>query len=222
MAICEFDPKGNSFDFHPRDLSAPVSEAQYQAWQTSGFRSIFDYTAKPDDRRLRFAVLDVPSGATGSVDVPAHPQQFGMIPTAAGGTASPQAAAQPASASAAPSVAPPTHIGFRGSNGASSLLDWTGDAVAYQGNLGVEQGARALYTTVFGGKYHCEEGSLVPNDISAVNTPNLVLTLRKPDGRKAVIDLGPAAPAYSGDVPVDPSGRAFFEHMGKLCHCQQP
>ena len=222
MAICEFGPQGNSFDFYPRDLSAPVSEAQYQAWQTSGIRSIFDYAAKPDDRRLRFAVLDVPSGATGSVDVPAHPKQFGMIPTPAGGIASRPGAAPPVSASGAPAVATPTHIGFRGSSGASSLLDWTGDTVAYQGDLGVDQGARALYTTLFSGKYHCEQGSLVPNDISAVNKPNLVLTLRKPDGRKAVIDLGPRAPAYSGEVPVDPSGRAFFDHMWKLCHCQQP
>lgn len=221
MAICEFDPKGNLFDFYPRDLSAPVPEAQYQAWQTSGIRNIFDYAAKPDDRRLRFAVLDVPSGAIGSVDVPAHPKQFGMIPPPAGGSSSP-AGASSTSASGAAAASPPTHIGFRGSNGSSGVLDWTGDTVAYQGNLGVDQGARALYTTLFGGKYHCEEGSLAPNDISAVNKPNLVLTLRKPDGRKAIIDLGAAAPAYSGDVPVDSTGRAFFDDLWKRCHCQQP
>jgi hypothetical protein len=49
-----------------------------------------------------------------------------------------------------------------------------------------------------------------------------VLTLNKPGGTRAVIDLGGSAPAYSGDVPVDSSGRAFFDYLWKLCHCQHP
>jgi VWFA-related protein len=221
MAVCEFDPKGESFQFFPRDLSAPVSEALYQSWQNSGIRDIFDYAAKPDDRRLRFAVLDVPSGATGSIDVPAHPKQFGVIPGLSGSTPT-SASSNAASDVASTAPAPPTHVGFRGSTGSSSMLDWTGDTVAYRGELGVDSGARALYSNLFNGKYHCEQGSLMPNDISAPGKPNLVLTLRKPDGRKAIIDLGGSAPAYSGELPVDSSGRAFFDYLWKLCHCQQP
>jgi VWFA-related protein len=219
MAVCEFDATGNTFQFYPRDLSGPVSEAVFQNWQSAGIRNIFDYQAKPDNRRLRFAVLDVPSGAIGSVDVPAHPKQFGIIPIVASSSGAPAAAA-PGSAPVVPP--PPTHVGFKGSNGASSMLDWTGDAVSYHGDLGVDLGARGLFGNLFNGKYHCEAGSLVPNDISATAKPNFVLTLRKPDGHKAIIDLGGDAPAYSGDLPVDSTGRAYFDYLWKLCHCQQP
>ena len=77
------------FRFYPRDLSRPVPEAVYQGWKSTGIRNIFDYDAKPENRRLRFAVLDVPSGAVGSVDVPAHPREFGSMPVAAGAPAPP-------------------------------------------------------------------------------------------------------------------------------------
>jgi VWFA-related protein len=226
MAICEYDPKGASFQFFPRDLSGPVSEAAYQNWRSTGIRNIFDYAAKPDDRRLRFAVLDVPSGATGTVDVPAHPHAFGNDPagaapvTSAGNSAAANAPSQaPASK---PSPPPPTHVAFRVASGASSMLDWAGDSVSYHGELSIDQGARALFQTLFSPRYHCEAGSLVPNDISSVAVPNLVLTLSKPDGTHAVIDLGGSAPAYSGEVPVGSSGRAFFDYLWKLGHCQQP
>jgi len=220
MAVCEFDRKDASFQFYPRDLSRPVPEALFQSWQTSGIRDIFDYQAKPEDYRLRFAVLDVPSGAIGSVDVPAHPKQFGIIPSVSTTSSTPATAASSGSAPVAPP--PPTHVGFKGSNGTSSMLDWTGDAVSYHGDLGIDLGARGLFGNLFTGKYHCEAGSLVPNDISATAKPNLVLTLRKPDGHKAIIDLGGEAPAYSGDLPVDPSARSYFDYLWKLCHCQQP
>ncbi len=226
MAICEFDPKGASFQFFPRDLSGPVSEAAYQNWRSTGIRNIFDYDAKPDDRRLRFAVLDVPSGATGTVDVPAHPHAFGNNP---GGAASAPSAGNSAAANAPsqapaakPAAPPPTHVAFRVASGASSMLDWAGDSVSYHGELSIDQGARALFQTLFSPRYHCEAGSLVPNDIGSVATPNLVLTLTKPDGTHAVIELGGSAPAYSGEVPVDSSGRAFFDYLWKLGHCQQP
>jgi VWFA-related protein len=214
MAVCDFDANGSSFQFFPRDLSASITDAQYQAWQTTGVRNIFDFQARPDDKKLRFAVLDVPSGAIGSIDVPAHPKEYGLVPAAPAAPAS--------SASSSPAAAPPTHVGFKGSNGSTSMLDWAGDAVSYHGELTVDQGARALYASLFGGKYHCEDSSLVPNDISAPGKPSLSLTLRKADGRKAIIDLSGGSPAYSGDVPVDSAGRSFFDYLWKLCHCQQP
>jgi VWFA-related protein len=219
MAVCDFDPNGSSFQFFPRDLSASITDAQYQAWQTTGVRNIFDFQARPDDKKLRFVVLDVPSGALGSIDVPAHPKEYGIVPTVLAGSASSAASANAAPGSA---PAPPTHVGFKGSNGSTSLLDWAGDAVSYHGELTVDQGARALYASLFGGRYHCEDKSLVPNDISAPGKPSLSLTLRKPDGRKAIIDLSGDSPAYSGDVPVDSAGRSFFDELWKLCHCQQP
>jgi VWFA-related protein len=224
MAICEYDAKGDSFQFFPRDLSGPVSEAAFQGWKSTGLRSIFDYDAKPDDRRLRFAVLDVPSGATGSVDVPAHPHAFGSLPAAsaaAGNTSAPAGGANAAPVRP-PAPPPPTHVTFHIPSGATSTLDWTGGTVSYRGELGVTQGAPALFQNLFADRYHCEAGSLVPNDISSVATPNLVLTLREPGGTRAVIDLGGSAPTYSGEVPVDSSARAFFDYLWKLCHCQQP
>jgi len=222
MAICEYDPKGASFQFFPRDLSGPVSETAYQGWKATGIRNIFDYDAKPDDRRLRFAVLDVPSGAIGTVDVPAHPHAFGSMPSGAA-PASPVPNPSPATAPvAAPAPPPPTHIAFRVPSGASSMLDWTGDSVSYHGEISIDVGAHALFGSLFSARYHCDAGSLIPNNIGSVATPNLVLTLSKPGGARAVIDLGGSAPAYSGDVPVDSSARAFFDYLWKLCHCQQP
>jgi VWFA-related protein len=222
VAICEYDPKGASFQFYPRDLSGPVTEAAYQGWKTTGFRNIFDFGAKPENLRLRFAVLDVPSGAIGSVDVPAHPREFGTPPVAgvpASPAANPSSAAAPASTPASP---PPSHVVFRIASGASSLLDWTGDALTYHGDLGIDQGARALFQSFFGARYHCEIGNLVPNDVTSSASPNFVLTFKRPDGSRALVNLGGDAPAYSGEIPVDSSARAFFDYLWKLAHCQQP
>lgn len=241
LAICEYTPKGDSFHMFTRDLSRTVPEPVYASWKATGMRDLFDYVAKPENQRLRFAVLDVPSGQIGAIDVPAHPQRYGALPAPVvrgdAPASTPSAAVRPpAPAPAAPAVPtasasastpaapapPPMHIGFRGSNGASGMLDWTGDTVSYHGELGIGLGASALYGSLFGGKFHCEAGSLIPNDTGSASKPNLVLTLRKPDGRKAVVDLGANAPAYSGELPVDSSARAFFDYLWKLCHCQQP
>ena len=102
------------------------------------------------------------------------------------------------------------------------MLDWTGDSVTYHGDLSLDLGAQALFGDLFGRHYHCDAGTLVTNDITFSDRPNFVLTLRKPGGTRAQIDLGGGAPAYSGEVPVDSSARAFFDYLWKLCHCQQP
>lgn len=224
LAICEYTPKGDSFHLYTRDLSRTVPEPVYTSWKMTGMRNLFDYQAKPENQRLRFAVVDVPSGQIGAIDVPAHPQRYGALPapTVSGDAplAPPTRPAPPVPV--APPPSPPTHVGFRGSNGATSALDWTGDSVAYHGELTIDQGARALFGTLFAEKNHCEAGSLIPNDISAPGKPSLVLTLRKADGRNAVIDLEGSAPVYSGELVVDTSARAFFDYLWKLCHCQQP
>lgn len=224
MAICEFDPKGDKFAFYPRDLSRPVPDAILQSWRKNGIRNIFDYAAKPEDQRLRFAVVDLPSGDTGSVDVPAHPDQFGglpsatpSVPPAASSTLPP---APPASA-AAGNPAPATHMNFRLPSGKTGSLDWGGDKLVYQGDLGIELSAPAFFNSVYGSKFQCEAGKLTPKSPND-GPPNFVFNFRSPAGLIALVDLGGAAPFYSGNLTVDAAAQAFFDRLWKLCHCQAP
>jgi VWFA-related protein len=234
MAICEYDPKGDNFAFFPRDFSGPVPEAVYQGWQSHGIRNIFDYDAKPENQRLRFAVLDVPSGTTGSVDVPAHPHDFGSLPgpvaRAQGGAASSGGALGPSQLSEAisplPGAAPEqtitTALTFRSSSGKASKLDWSAGKVTYQGDLGVELGASGFFQKFLGGRYHCQAGNLVPNDPSSTTTPKLAFVLRSVSGPAVLVDVTGTEPQYTGDLPVDSDGRAFFSQVWKLYHCQAP
>lgn len=219
VAICEFDPKGDSFQFFPRDLSRPVPDDLYKSYQERGIRNIFDYDAKPEDQRLRFAVLDVPSGETGSVDVPAHPKEFTSVPGADSPAPSPAPAASPAPPKPVQVI---TKLTFRAGSGASSSLDWSGATLSYHGDLGIEQGAPALFKTMYGAKFHCDAGSLVANDAASNAKPSYLFTFRNSTGSGALVELGGDAPAYSGNLPVDSSARAFFDYLWKLCHCQQP
>jgi hypothetical protein len=236
MAICEYDAKGDNFQFFPRDMSRPVTDAVLASWRQHGLRSIFDYDAKPESPRLRFAVLDVPSGTTGSVDVPAHPRDFGSIP----GAAAPSQAAGPGSNVAPPSqisqaVAPlpapatpaqqpmiTTALNFRSGSGKASKLDWSAGKVTYQGDLGVELGASGFFQKFFAGQYHCQAGNLVSNDPNFTTAPKLALVLRGASGPAVLVDLTGTEPQYTGDLPVDPDARAFFSQVWKLCHCQAP
>jgi VWFA-related protein len=235
MAICEYNPEGDKFDFYPRDFSRPVPEAVYQGWQAHGIRNIFDYAAKPENQRLRFAVLDVPSGTTGSLDVPAHPHDFGSLP---GGVAPPQGTAQPSGAALGPSElsqalapmpgAPPpaqqitTALTFRSSSGQVSKLDWGAGKVTYQGDLGVELGASGFFQKFLGAQYHCQAGNLVPNNPSSTTTPRLAFVLRGVTGSALIVDVTGTEPQYTGDLPVDPDAKLFFNQVWKVCHCQAP
>ena len=237
MAICEYDPKGDRFIYFPQDLSRPVTDALLQSWQQHGIRDIFDYEAKPENPRLRFAVLDVPSGTTGSVDVPAHPRDFGAIP---GSTTPPPGAAPPANTPAnapppaqssqgpAPPAAAPapratvtTALDFRSSSGKTGKLDWSAGKVTYQGDLAAALGASGFFQQFFAPRYHCDAGNLVPNDPKAT-TPRLALVLRGVTGPAVLVDLTGTEPQYTGDLPVDPDAKAFFTEVWKLCHCQAP
>lgn len=243
MAICEYDPKGDKFAYFPQDLSRPVSDAQFKNWQEHGIRSIFDYGAKAENPRLRFAVLDVPTGITGSVDVPAHPRDFGTIPGApapaqsaapANGGAPPPSqisqavppltpapAAQAAPAAPAPATVT-TALTFRSSSGKASKLDWGAGKVTYEGDLGVELGAQGFFQKFFAGQYHCDAGNLVSNDPKSAVAPKLALVLRGASGPAVLVDLTGSEPQYTGDLPVDPDARAFFAQVRKLAHCQAP
>ncbi len=220
MAICEFDPQGSSFQIFTRDLSRPVPDDLFKVYQDHGIRDIFDYSAKPEDQRLRFAVLDTPSGSVGSVDVPAHPREFATVPGVP--------ASGPASASAA-GPAPPkqpvqitTKINFKGSAGSSSSLDWSSGTLTYHGDLGIDQGAPAFFNSLYGEKFQCQDGSLVPKDATSTAKPSFLFMFHSPTGTGALVELGGDAPAYSGNLQVDASGRAFFDYLWKLCHCQHP
>ncbi len=224
MAVCEYDPRGTSYQFYPRDLSRSVSEGVYQGWRQNGFRNIFDYQAKPQNQKLRFVVLDVPSGVAGSVDVPAHPHDFGSAPSSASGvaTASPagKASSLPAPhAGAAPLI---TRFTFRSASGAASALDWARDTVSYQGDLAVAQGAPAFFHSLFGPAFHCEAGKLVSNNPASGTAPDFTFRFRSTSGPTAVVDLNGREPAYSGDLPVEPSAKEFFARVWNLCHCQGP
>jgi VWFA-related protein len=243
MAICEYNPKGDRFLFFPHDLSRPINDATLASWQQRGIRNIFDYAAKPENPRLRFAVLDLPTGVTGSVDVPAHPLDFGTIP---GQPAAPAQAAPPGAGGApppsqlssavaplpgAPAAAPVpaqrtvTALDFRSSSGKASKLDWNAGKVSYEGDLNVEVGASAFFQKFFAAQYHCQDGTLVSNRPSLAAPPappKLALVLRGANGPAVLVDLTGSEPQYTGDLPVDPDARAFFSQVWKLCHCQAP
>jgi len=216
MAICEYDPKGDQFQFFPRDLSRPVPDALLQSWQEHGIRSVFDYGAKPEDKRLRFAVLDVPSGTVGSVDVPAHPAEFGSIPPGV-------VSAQPLAGTApAPQRLVTTSLIFKSSSGKSSVLDWKTGEVSYQGDLGIDVGAAAFFQKLLGGGYHCDSGNLVSNDPKSSTPPRLAFLLQTATGSSVLVDMTRSEPEYSGNLPVSADGKAFFAEVWKLCHCKQP
>ncbi len=228
MAICEFDPGGDKFAFYPQDLSRAVPAATFQSWQTNGIRNIFDYSAKPENRRLRFAVVDLPSGETGSVDVPAHPAEFGSLrsraitaPSPAAPTPSPASSA--AASAAAPTARPalPTNVTFRLASGKSGALDWAGDKLVYQGDVGIAVSVPAFFHSVYGAKFQCEAGKLVSDSPNGPQ-PSFSFTFRNPSGLLALVDLSGSATFYSGNLPVDASAKAFFGRLWKMCHCRAP
>ncbi len=227
VAICEYNQKGNGFQYFPQDLSRSVTEDVYRNWQTQGVRNILDYDAKLDDKRLRFAVLDEASGTLGSLDVPAHPREFGSLPASVadatsiahlGSTPTPP----PAPAPAAPPTPDQEKVTFRGSSGQSSTLDWAGDSVTYRGDLSIDLGAPAFFQSFIAVKYQCQAGTLVPKDPSSTPAPKLIFRFQGSGGRVAVVDLSGSEPQYSGGMPVESNAKPFFELILKLAHCAQP
>ncbi|MGD0956843.1 MAG: hypothetical protein ABR953_08415, partial [Candidatus Acidiferrales bacterium] len=83
-------------------------------------------------------------------------------------------------------------------------------------------GASGFFQKFLGGRYHCQAGNLVPNDPSSKTTPKLAFVLRSVSGPAVLVDVTGTEPQYTGDLPVDADGRAFFSQVWKLCHCQQP
>jgi VWFA-related protein len=216
MATCVYSANGGSFRFTTRDLSRTLSEADFNALQTSGLHGYLD-APKADTVRVRIAVLDLGTGLTGALDIPIHPEDFEN-------TAAPPAALLPESASPAPAPENPPSlpiysVTFHSSSGAAGTLDWNGDNLSYHGDIGVGQAAPAYFHDVLGVTFHCEDGELIPRDASDAK-PDLHFSFKNPTGQTAVVDLTGSEPQYSGDLPVDPSAKPFFETLWYLCRCR--
>jgi VWFA-related protein len=213
-AVCEYDPKGKTFRVYERDISRAVPEGADHSWQAQDVRNVVVFKAKPESERLRIAVLDAATGMTGALDVPAHPHDFIALSSSV-------APGGPAGKPAKDAVLF-THLAFRSSSGESSSLDAKGNELLYVGKLGADRVAPAFFENVYGKGFHCEAGSLVPNDPASGGAPNFEFAFRNPDGLGVLIDLGGDQPKYSGELDVDSSAKAFFDRVWKLCHCQAP
>ena len=224
MATCVYSANGGAFRFTTRDLSRTLSDADFSTLQTSGLRGYLD-APKSGTERVRIALLDLGTGLTGSLDIAVHPEDF---ESAAAPTASP-ATSPAASASTAPAPqnppsqpAPAYTITFHSSSGATSALDWSGDALSFHGDAAAaRQFAPAFFHHVIDPKFRCQDGQLVPRDAGDA-TPNLHFSFKNPAGQTAIVDLTGSEPQYSGDLPMDPSAKPFFEALWNLCHCAAP
>ena len=215
MATCVFSANNSSFQFTARDLSRTFSEADFDRLRRDGLHGYLD-VPKAGTGRVRIAVLDLGSGLTGALDIRVHPEDFEKA-------AAPPATSQDASSrTPAPedSPSPLTYsVKFQSGSGASGALDWSGDKLSYNGDLGVASTAPVYFHQNMGGKFHCEQGQLVPRDPGDAR-PDLHFSFGNPGGKTAVVDLTGSEPQYSGDLSVDPSAKPFFERLWYLCHCR--
>jgi VWFA-related protein len=218
-AICQFGVKDNSFRISKQDLSGNVPDDALEKWQEQGLPD--SIVIDPDDssRRVRFAVLDVPTGLTGAVDVPARLadlQTFVAAPVPAVATVAPPALIIPDRGTQ--SSQPMGTMIFHGPSGQSGTLDWNGDTLAYRGELAIDQSAPAFFGYAFGARFRCQAGNLVSSD-PAGGEPKLQVTVRNYNGRFATIDLKGGEPQYSGTLVVDSTARAFFQKVWQLSRC---
>ncbi len=216
-ALCEYGGQGDSIQFLMMGRQT-VSEATYQIWQARGFQEYVDVPPMADAGWVRIAVVDTRTGLTGALDIPMRAEDLAMA--AAPPATLPAAPENPPEAVPENSPSPPAYsITFRASSGAASALDWNGDKLSYQGGINVGQTAPAYFHDAFGAKFHCEAGELTPRDASGAK-PDLHFSFGNPSGQTAVVDLTGSEPQYSGDLPVDPSAKPFFETLWYLCHCR--
>lgn len=208
LAVCEYSANGAAFRVYTRDISQAATEETGRPSRTEVIQNIFDYQAKPYAKRLRFAVLDVSTGLTGTVDVPAHPTEFASVPIALRPAAS--------------SKSSPKHVNFHGASGEVGSLNWSTNELTYEGDLSINLAVPAFFHHIYGEKFHCEMGKLIANDPKSRDTPNLVFSFRNPAGLALQVDLAGGQPSYSGGLQVDAKAQAFFERLGKLCHCTAP
>lgn len=225
-ATCEFDAQGDSFQFSTQKMLGTVSDEMFQKWQAQGIPDFVTLRPDPARRRVRFVVLDVPTGLTGALDIPVRPGDLGVV-------AAPAPSASPAAAAITAVLAIPDRyspeqswqpratgaLTFGVPSGQSGTLDWNGDVLLYRGDLALDQSASAFFNYAFGARFHCQSGSLVPND-PAGGEPKLLLIVGNHDGKVVTVDLKGERPQYSGDLPVDPTAQVFFDQVRRLSRCQ--
>jgi VWFA-related protein len=221
-ATCEFDATGSSYRFVTQTLTGTASEDFLQKWQTEGMPDFVNLSAATTPRRVRFAVVDVPTGLTGAVDILVRPEDADLRPAPP-----PPPVVISAVLSIPDRYAPgqpwqPRATGaltFGGPSGQSGSLDWNGDVLLYRGDLPMEQSAPAFFSYAFGARFACSEGRLAPKD-PAGGEATLRFVVGNHDGKIATVDLKGAQPEYSGDLPVDATARTFFDRVWRLSHCQ--
>jgi hypothetical protein len=221
-ATCEFDAAGNSYRFSIQQLAGTASNETLQKWDTQGLPDFVTLSPITTPHRVRFAVVDVPTGLTGAVDVTVRPEDVAIRPPAPPppvavsavlsipDRAGSQQQWQPRATGALTFGAPP---------GPSGSLDWNGNVLLYRGDLSMDQSASAFFTYAFGARFECSAGRLVPKD-PAGEVAKLQFIVGNHDGKIATVDLKGDQPQYSGDLPVDPTAQAFFDRVWRLSHCQ--
>jgi VWFA-related protein len=214
-AVCEYDPKGQTFRVYSRNVTQTVPEKADRDGQAHDIQNIIVFTPKSETQRLRIAVLDPASGLAGAIDVPAHPHEFVSVPSASAGDVS-----KPAGGAGTALLL--THLAFHLPSGESSSLDSSGNSLAYRGDIEIERVVPAFFQATYGNGFHCQSGNLTPNVPASAASPPLRFAFRSPGGIMTVIDLSGDQPSYSGALPVDSSARRFFDRLWKLCHCQRP
>ena len=223
-ATCEFSASGDSFQFATQKLVGTASDETFQKWQTQGIPDFVTLTPNPATRRIRFVVVDIPTGLTGALDVPVRPADMTMK---APPPASPAISAISAVLAIPDRFTPqqewtPRATGaltFGVPSGQSGTLDWNGNVLLYRGDLAPDLSAKAFFDYAFGERFHCQAGSLVPND-PAGGEPKLQFIAGNHDGKVLTVDLKGDQPQYTGDLPVDPTAKAFFDRVWRLAHCQ--
>lgn len=219
LGSCIFGAKGNSYRFVKQDVARAVPDEAVRGWESTGIPNFVAVPPAADTQRVRLVVLDVPTGLSGAVDIPVRPQdlQKALEP-----------AVQPAKATITPFVEIPDRgaapftadsLKFSVPSGQAGTLRWSGDTLAYQGDLTISQSAPAFFKYAFGAKYRCQSENLVPID-AAGGDAKLQIMFRDHNDKQLTIDLKGSQPEYSGDLSVDATAKDFFDQVWKLSHCR--
>jgi VWFA-related protein len=221
VATCVFGSKMNSYSFSTQDIDMEVSDDALRSWQSTGIPDRLAVSPAQDTQRVRFVVLDLPSGVSGAVDVPIRPQDIDAVKQ-------PPPPAPPANVTAPAMVDIPDKgspalvadtLKFSVPSGHTGSLNWKADALVYAGDLPLAASAPAFFNYAFGAKFRCQSAKLISVD-PAGGEAKLQATFRTQNGKQTTVDLKGAQPEYSGDLAIDSSAKEFFDQVWKLAHCQ--
>lgn len=221
VATCVFGSKMNSFSFRTQDIDTEVSDDALRSWRSTGIPDRLAVSPAQDTQRVRFVVLDLPSGVSGAVDVPVRPQDIEAVkqqppPAPPANVTAPAMVNIPDKGS--PALVADT-LKFSVPSGHTGSLNWASDALVYAGDLPLAASAPAFFNYAFGAKFRCQSAKLMPVD-PAGGEAKLQATFRTQGGKQTTVDLKGAEPEYSGDLAIDSSAKEFFDQVWKLAHCR--